>query len=101
MADMFDILADPTRRRILDLLRLRERTVSELVAETGLSQPGVSKHLRVLREAGLVQVREEGRRHWYQLSPRPLVEIEAWLMPYRRFWSSRIDALEAHLEKEE
>ncbi|GLY00343.1 MULTISPECIES: metalloregulator ArsR/SmtB family transcription factor [Actinoplanes] len=82
----FDMLADPTRRRILDLLLDRPRLVGELTAELGLSQPGTSKHLRALREAGLVRVRPEAQRRWYELNPAPLAEIDAWLAPYRRFW---------------
>lgn len=91
-------LAEPHRREILDLLRSRERSVGELVAPLGLTQPGVSKHLRILREAGLVHARSEGRRRLYALSPGPLAELDAWLEPYRAFWSDRLDALERHLE---
>jgi DNA-binding transcriptional ArsR family regulator len=101
MATTFDVLAEPSRRDILDLLRVRERSVGELVERLKLSQPGVSKHLRVLREAGLVQVRPDAQRRWYQIRPEPLAEIDAWLAPYRRFWSSRLDALEHHLDEEE
>lgn len=99
MTNIFELLSDPTRRKILDLLRERERSVGELVELVGLSQPGVSKHLRVLRQAGLVEVRQEGQRRLYQLIPTPLLEIDAWLAPYRAFWSGRLDALEKHLEK--
>jgi DNA-binding transcriptional ArsR family regulator len=95
---MFEILAEPTRRRILDLLRERERSVGDLVTALGVSQPGVSKHLRVLREAGLVIVRQDAQRRWYRLNPAPLHEIDAWLQPYRQFWSDRLDALERHLD---
>jgi DNA-binding transcriptional ArsR family regulator len=91
-------LAEPHRRHILDLLRAGERTVSDLVAHLGLSQPGVSKHLRVLREAGLVGVRADGRHRRYALRPAPLAEVDAWLEPYRAFWDARLDALEQHLE---
>jgi DNA-binding transcriptional ArsR family regulator len=91
-------LAEPSRRQILDLLREGERSVNELVARLRLSQPGVSKHLRVLRDAGLVEVRPEGRRRWYGLRAQPLAEIDQWLEPYRAHWSSRLDALERHLE---
>jgi DNA-binding transcriptional ArsR family regulator len=98
MATMFEILAEPTRRRILDLLRERERSVGDLVTALGVSQPGVSKHLRVLREAGLVIVRQDAQRRWYRLNPAPLHEIDAWLQPYRQFWSDRLDALERHLD---
>ena len=98
MATVFDVLAEPTRRQILDLLRDRERSVGELVEQVGLSQPGVSKHLRVLREAGLVRVRQDAQRRWYGISPAPLAELDAWLAPYRRLWSDRLDALERHLD---
>lgn len=101
MATTFDVLAEPSRREILDLLRVRERSVGELVEQLSLTQPGVSKHLRVLREAGLVQVRPDAQRRWYQLRAAPLAEIDTWLAPYRRYWSDRLDALERHLEKEE
>ena len=95
----FAVLAEPSRREILDLLRERERSVGELVNGVGLSQPGVSKHLRVLREAGLVGVRVDRQRRLYHLRPEPLGEVDAWLEPYRRLWSGRLDALEAHLER--
>jgi DNA-binding transcriptional ArsR family regulator len=91
-------LAEPSRRRILDLLRGGERSVSDLVGRLKLSQPGVSRHLRVLREAGLVEVRPEGRQRWYRLRAEPLEEVDAWLEPYREHWSGRLDALERHLE---
>lgn len=92
-------LAEPHRREILDLLRERERSVGELVGQVALSQPGVSKHLRVLREAGLVAVRAEGKQRLYALRPQPLAEVDAWLEPYRAFWSARLEALERHLEE--
>ena len=92
-------LAAPARRQILDLLRDGERSVSDLVSRLKLSQPGVSKHLRVLREAGLVDVRPEGRERWYGLRPQPLAEVDAWLEPYRAYWTERLDALERHLEE--
>lgn len=92
-------LAEPHRRRILDLLRVAELSVGELVADLGLSQPGVSKHLRVLREAGLVGSRAEGKRRLYALRPEPLEEVDAWLEPYRERWSQSLDALERHLEE--
>jgi DNA-binding transcriptional ArsR family regulator len=100
-ATTFDVLAEPTRRRILDLLRERERPVGELVKRLRLSQPGVSKHLRVLREAGLVEVRRDAQRRWYQLRAEPLAEVDAWLTPYRQLWANRLDALEQHLDREE
>jgi DNA-binding transcriptional ArsR family regulator len=99
MATTFDVVAEPTRRRILDLLRQRPRPVSELVGLLGLSQPGVSKHLRVLRDAGLVRVRRDAQRRWYELDPDPLAEIDAWLAPYRAAWGDRLDKLEEHLDR--
>jgi DNA-binding transcriptional ArsR family regulator len=101
MATAFELVADASRRQILDLLRERERSVSELVARLGLSQPAVSKHLRTLREAGLVRVRPDAQRRWYQLHAEPLAELDAWLEPYRQFWAGRLDALERHLDTEE
>ncbi len=92
-------LAEPHRRRILDLLRDGERPAGDLVERLDLSQPGVSKHLRVLREAGLVNVRTDGRRRLYSLRPDPLVEVDQWIAPYRVYWSNRLDALERHLEE--
>ena len=92
-------LAEPHRRQILDLLRERERPVGELVERLGLSQPGVSKHLKVLREAGLVAVRAEGKQRVYVLSPGPLAEVDQWLEPYRVYWSRTLDTLERHLEE--
>jgi len=92
-------VAEPHRREILDLLRGGERSVNDLVTRLRISQPGVSKHLRVLREAGLVEVRPDGRKRWYGLRPQPLEEVDEWLTPYRAFWSERLDALERHLEE--
>jgi DNA-binding transcriptional ArsR family regulator len=94
----FEALAQPTRREILDLLREGERSVGELVGRIQLSQPGVSKHLRVLREAGLVRVRVDAQRRLYGIRPEPLSEIDAWLEPYRHLWADRLDALEQHLD---
>ncbi len=99
MATTFAVLAEPSRRTILDLLRERPRPVGELVEALGISQPGVSKHLRVLREAGLVKVRAEAQRRWYELDPAPLADVDAWLEPYRRLWSGHLDALERHLDE--
>ena len=101
MAATLDVLAEPTRRRILDLLLERARPVGELVVELGASQPATSKHLRVLRDAGLVEVRPEGQRRIYALRPEPLAELDAWLEPYRRLWAGRLDALERHLDEGE
>jgi DNA-binding transcriptional ArsR family regulator len=99
-AATFEVLAEPSRRRILDLLRDDERSVGDLVERLPLSQPGVSKHLRILRDAGLVSVRVDAQRRLYAVNPEPLAEIDAWLAPYRRLWADRLDALEAHLDKE-
>lgn len=98
MATTFDVLAEPTRRRILDELLTAPCSVNELVKRLRLTQPQASKHLRVLREAGLVSVHREAQRRRYELRPDPLVEIDAWLTPYRRLWSDRLDALERHLD---
>jgi len=100
-ATTFDVLADPTRRRILDVLLDGPRPVGELVMRLGLSQPGTSKHLRVLREAGLVEAHKDAQRRVYELRPEPLAEIAAWLEPYRREWAGRLDALERHLDDKE
>jgi DNA-binding transcriptional ArsR family regulator len=96
--ETFSVLAEPTRRRMLDLLLDRPRPVGELAELLGLSQPGTSKHLRVLRDAGLVHVRQDAQRRWYELRPEPLTEVDAWLAPYRKFWAGRLDALERHLD---
>lgn len=95
----FEVLAEPSRRRILDLLRDRERSVGDLVERVGLSQPGVSKHLRVLREAGLVRVRTDAQRRLYGVRAEPLAEIDAWLEPFRRLLAEQLDALERHLDE--
>ena len=92
-------LADPNRRTVLELLLERPRAVNELVVRLGLSQPGTSKHLRVLREAGLVRARQDGQRRVYALDPAPIAELDAWLEPYRRLWSQSLDALETHLDR--
>jgi DNA-binding transcriptional ArsR family regulator len=97
----FDVLAEPTRRRILDLLRDQERPVNDLVRRLGITQPGVSKHLKVLREAGLVEVRQDAQRRLYRVRAEPLAEVEAWLAPYRRLWAGTLDALERHLDAKE
>lgn len=98
-ATTFELIAQPTRRRILDLLRERGRSVGELVKLLGLSQPGVSKHLRVLRDAGLVRVRRDAQRRLYELDPKPLAELDEWLEPYRQLWETRLDRLERHLDE--
>src|SRR2546422_11388058 len=93
----FAIVAEPNRRAILSLLLSSERSVGEIERELRLSQPSVSKHLRVLREAGFVESRIEAQRRLYRLRPEPLMELDAWLSPFRRFWSRHVDALERHL----
>jgi DNA-binding transcriptional ArsR family regulator len=94
----FELIAEPNRRRILDLLRDQERSVGELVDAVGLSQPGVSKHLRVLRDAGVVAARADAQRRVYGIRPEALTELLAWVEPYRRLWGGRLDALERHLD---
>jgi len=95
----FTIVAEPNRRAILSLLLDSERSVGELERELRMSQPSVSKHLRVLRDAGFVASRVEAQRRLYRLRPEPLMELDAWLGPFRRFWSKHVDALERHLDK--
>jgi DNA-binding transcriptional ArsR family regulator len=94
----FEALAEPARRRLLDAVRDRELSVGDLVELVGLSQPGVSRHLRILREAGLVTVRLSAQRRLYRARAEALLELEEWLEPYRRYWSIRLDALGQHLE---
>jgi DNA-binding transcriptional ArsR family regulator len=101
MGSTFAVIAEPNRRRILDELRQGERSVGELVERLALSQPAVSKHLRVLREADLVASRVDKQHRRYRLRPAPLAEVDAWLAPYRRFWAARLDALQAHLDQEQ
>jgi DNA-binding transcriptional ArsR family regulator len=101
VAVSFEVLAEPNRRRILDLLRMGDRPVGDLVVELAVSQPAVSKHLRVLREAGFVEVRADGQRRIYRVRTEPLRAIDAWLAPYRRLWESRLDDLERHLDEME
>jgi DNA-binding transcriptional ArsR family regulator len=95
---VFDVLAEPNRRRILDVLQPRECSVGQLVERLELSQPAVSKHLRVLREAGLVDVRVDAQRRVYRVRPEPLQAMDEWLAPYRRMWAARLDDLERHLD---
>jgi DNA-binding transcriptional ArsR family regulator len=97
----FDVLAEPSRRQVLDLLLERPRPVGELATLCGQSQPGMSRHLRILRDAGLVRVRQEAQRRWYEIDPGPLSEIDAWLAPFRRMWSDRLALLEDHLRESE
>jgi DNA-binding transcriptional ArsR family regulator len=90
-------LADDTRLRIVELLAIRERSVNDLVDRFALSQPAISQHLRVLREAGLVSVRADAQRRYYRLDPRPLRDLDRWLAKYRKFWTRRLDSLESYL----
>ena len=94
----FDVIAEPNRRRILDLLREQERPVGDLVEALAVSQPAVSKHLRVLRDAGLVESRTDAQRRLYRVRAEPLQSIDDWLAPYRAMWSSALDDLERHLD---
>ena len=96
---VLEAIAEPTRLRILDAVRAGERSVGELVEHVGMHQPGVSRHLKVLRDAGLVEVRRDAQRRLYRLRPEPLMELDAWLEPYRAEWTARLDALEQHLER--
>jgi DNA-binding transcriptional ArsR family regulator len=96
---VFEALADPTRRRLLELLATGERSAGELAAEFDISRPGVSRHLRVLREAGLVRARGEGQRRLYSVDPGPLEEVDAWLARWRGFWAQRLDALDTELRR--
>jgi DNA-binding transcriptional ArsR family regulator len=95
---LLSVLAEPTRLRILDVLLDGPRAVGELVEQLGVTQPATSKHLRVLRAAGLVHVHPDAQRRVYALRPEGLAELDAWLAPYRRLWEGRLDALEAHLD---
>jgi DNA-binding transcriptional ArsR family regulator len=94
----FEVLAEPNRRRILDLLRTEEQPVGALVNALTLSQPAVSKHLRVLRDAGLVESRVDAQRRLYRVRPEPLQELDSWLDPYRRMWAASLDDLDRHLD---
>jgi DNA-binding transcriptional ArsR family regulator len=99
--EVFEALADPTRRRIVELLARRERAAGEIAAEFRVSRPAISKHLRVLREAGIVDVREVAQRRIYRLEPRTLGSAERWLARHRRFWEQRLEALERHVTGKE
>jgi DNA-binding transcriptional ArsR family regulator len=99
--DAFAVLAEPTRRRILDELRRSESSVSQLVEALAVSQPTMSKHLKVLREAGFVSYRIAAQQRIYRIDPAPLQAVDGWLAPYRRLWRKHLDALERHLDSEE
>jgi DNA-binding transcriptional ArsR family regulator len=99
MEPAFAIIAEPSRRAILSLLASSERSVGDIEKQLNLPQPSVSKHLRVLREAGFVASRVDAQRRLYRIKPEPLQEIDAWLAPFRHFWSAHVDALERHLDR--
>lgn len=99
MGSVFEIIAEPNRRAILSLLVSSQRSVGEIERELRMPQPTVSKHLRVLREAGFVESTVDAQRRLYRLKPEPLQEVDAWLTPFRRFWSAHVDALERHLDR--
>ena len=99
MESAFDIIAEPNRRAILSLLALSEQSVGEIERQLRMPQPTVSKHLRVLREAGFVESSVDAQRRVYRLKPEALQEVDAWLAPFRRIWSARVDALERHLDR--
>jgi DNA-binding transcriptional ArsR family regulator len=96
---VFEIIAEPNRRAILSLLASAEQSVGEIERQLEMTQPTVSKHLRVLREAGFVEATVDAQRRLYRLKPEPLQELDAWLAPFRRFWSAHVDALERHLDR--
>ena len=101
MSSSWQALSDPNRRAVLALLLERPRPVGEIVEQLGLSQPGTSKHLKVLREAGLVQVRQDANRRVYALDPGPIRELDVWLAPYRRLWNESLDELGRHLDRKD
>jgi DNA-binding transcriptional ArsR family regulator len=101
MESTFAIIAEPNRRTILSLLASSERSVGEIERRLRMPQTSVSKHLRVLREAGFVEARVQAQRRLYRLRPEPLMEVDAWLAPFRRFWTAHVDALERHLDRME
>ncbi len=101
METVFEVIADPNRRAILSLLVTSQQSVGELERQLRMTQPTVSKHLRVLREGGFVEATVDAQRRLYRLKPEPLQEIDAWLAPFRRFWSAHVDALERHLDRME
>jgi len=99
MESTFAVIAEPNRRAILSLLASSELSVSDLEARLRMPQPSVSKHLRVLREAGFVEFRTEAQRRLYRIRPEPFLEVEAWLTPFRRYWSAHVDGLARHLDR--
>jgi DNA-binding transcriptional ArsR family regulator len=96
---VFEVIAEPNRRAILSLLVTSQQSVGEIERQLGMPQPAVSKHLRVLRDAGFVEATVDAQRRLYRLKPEPLQEVDAWLDPFRRFWSTHVDALERHLDR--
>jgi DNA-binding transcriptional ArsR family regulator len=101
MESAFEIIAEPNRRAILRILAASQQSVGEIERQLGMPQPTVSKHLRVLREAGFVESTVDAQRRLYRLKPEPFEEVDAWLAPFRRFWSKHVDALERHLDRME
>ena len=101
MESAFAVIAEPNRRAILSLLASSERTVGEIEKKLHMPQPSVSKHLRLLRNAGFVEARVDAQRRVYRIRPNPLMEVDEWLAPFRRFWSGHVDALEQHLDRME
>ena len=99
MESVFDIIAEPNRRAILSLLASSEHSVGQIERHLQMPQPTVSKHLRVLRDAGFVESTVDAQRRLYRLNPEPLQELDAWLAPFRRLWSAHLDALERHLDR--
>ena len=99
MESVFAVIAEPSRRAILSLLATSERSVGDIEERLKLPQPSVSKHLRILREAGFVEARVDAQRRLYRIRPEPLMEVDAWLAQFRRFWSVHVDALERHLDR--
>src|SRR5437868_9245944 len=99
MASAFEIIAEPNRRAILGLLVWSQRSVGDIERQLRMPQPTVSKHLRVLRDAGFVESKVDAQRRLYRLKPEPLQEVDSWLAPFRRFWSAHVDALERHLDR--
>jgi DNA-binding transcriptional ArsR family regulator len=99
--DALAVIAEPNRRRIVDALRRSESSVGDLVAVLGMSQPAVSKHLKVLRDAGIVAARTAAQQRIYRLEPGPFRELDAWLAPYRKLWAVHLDALQRHLDEKE
>src|SRR5436190_24237345 len=101
MESAFEVIAEPNRRAILSLLLSSQHSVGEIERQLRMPQPSVSKHLRILRDAGFVESRVDAQRRVYRIRPEPLMEVDAWLAPFRRYWSAHVDALERHLDRME